>query len=432
MRYRFRHILFDLDGTIFDSYLANMQALLAVLDELRPGHGESMESLGRFFGVPGQVVLQELGFASGDLGRVAPRWYREVQARSGLVRMFPGIAAVLQLLHDAGLGLGIITSRERSRGESCGDACEHLPVSLRRYFEDRNTVCCDDVDHPKPAPDPILRYLELHRAAPDEVLYIGDTASDLQCASSAGVAFGLALWGYRGREYLPCSYYFKSPFEILTALNEVPHSMSENWFRWASELGAIAQIGLTYEQNPYNQQVMERLRDLSETITVLHTHQDMGRIRECISFDRGYRTPKVDTRAAVFDHDNRILMVRENSGQWSLPGGWCDEHESVVSNTVKEVREEAGLEVYCERLIAIVCRNRNHIPHMPYGVLRFYMLCAMGPGHFVPNIETVERRFFARDQIPPPSQLRLTTLSPELLAMCFEAHEHRDFVPVIE
>ena len=34
----------------------------------------------------------------------------------------------------------------------------------------------------------------------------------------------------------------------------------------------------------------------------------------------------VDVRAAVFDDDDRILMVRETSdgGRWTLPGGWAD------------------------------------------------------------------------------------------------------------
>ena len=39
-------------------------------------------------------------------------------------------------------------------------------------------------------------------------------------------------------------------------------------------------------------------------------------------------------------------MTHENSGEWSLPGGWVDENQSIRSNAVKEVKEETGLE--CE------------------------------------------------------------------------------------
>lgn len=34
-----------------------------------------------------------------------------------------------------------------------------------------------------------------------------------------------------------------------------------------------------------------------------------------------YQTPKIDSRAAIFQ-DNKILLVKEKDGTWSLPGGW--------------------------------------------------------------------------------------------------------------
>ena len=37
--------------------------------------------------------------------------------------------------------------------------------------------------------------------------------------------------------------------------------------------------------------------------------------------ETGYQTPKLDTRAAIFK-DNKILLVHEKNGTWSLPGGW--------------------------------------------------------------------------------------------------------------
>lgn len=58
----------------------------------------------------------------------------------------------------------------------------------------------------------------------------------------------------------------------------------------------------------------------------------------------GYQTPKIDTRAAIFKED-KILLVQEKNGTWSLPGGWCDVNVSVMENTIKEVKEEAGLDV---------------------------------------------------------------------------------------
>ena len=76
----------------------------------------------------------------------------------------------------------------------------------------------------------------------------------------------------------------------------------------------------------------------------------------------GYQTPKIDTRAAVF-LNGKILLVHENNGTWTLPGGWCDVDMSVASNTEKEVREETGCFyaacVCC--FISIFCGNSHSI-----------------------------------------------------------------------
>ncbi|MFR5133228.1 MAG: NUDIX domain-containing protein [Terrisporobacter sp.] len=39
----------------------------------------------------------------------------------------------------------------------------------------------------------------------------------------------------------------------------------------------------------------------------------------------------------------------KKNGFWSLPGGWVDILESIESNTIKEVKEEAGLDVVAKK-----------------------------------------------------------------------------------
>lgn len=71
------------------------------------------------------------------------------------------------------------------------------------------------------------------------------------------------------------------------------------------------------------------------------------------------------------------MLVHENDGRWSLPGGWVDVLESIESNTIKEVREEAGLEVRAERVIAIQDRNKRNRPVYAYGICKVFMLCGV-------------------------------------------------------
>lgn len=64
-------------------------------------------------------------------------------------------------------------------------------------------------------------------------------------------------------------------------------------------------------------------RSLAALILAAHTATDATRIAALFAAERGYATPKLDVRGAVFDEAGRILLVRETSdaGRWTLPGG---------------------------------------------------------------------------------------------------------------
>ena len=67
----------------------------------------------------------------------------------------------------------------------------------------------------------------------------------------------------------------------------------------------------------------QRLRARFEAVRLLAARTDapLERIEALFAGETGYATPKVDVRAAVFDDDDRVLMVRETSdgGRWTLP-----------------------------------------------------------------------------------------------------------------
>lgn len=146
--------------------------------------------------------------------------------------------------------------------------------------------------------------------------------------------------------------------------------------------------------------------------------------KELFCNETGYQTPKIDTRAAVFK-DDKILLVHEENGTWSLPGGWCDVNMSVGDNTVKETFEEAGLTVKPVRLIAVQDRNRHNTPVYAYGVTKVFMLCSLIGGEFRANTETTESRYFSRDDIP--ENLANEKNTKEQILMCFDAAADKNF-----
>lgn len=143
----------------------------------------------------------------------------------------------------------------------------------------------------------------------------------------------------------------------------------------------------------------------------------------------GYQTPKVDTRAAVFI-DGKILLVRENNGTWSLPGGWCDVDQSVASNTVKEVKEETGLIVSAKKMIAVQDWRKHNVTNYAYGVVKTFILCKYESGKFENNIEITEIGFFDKSEIP--ENLAAEKCTKEQIMMCFEAFENPHCITIFD
>ncbi len=184
--------------------------------------------------------------------------------------------------------------------------------------------------------------------------------------------------------------------------------MKYEWKEIAQELLSIAQAGLAYSQDRYDIERFKRLKKISARIMSDFTDSDMEKIETLYNSEKGYLTPKVDIRAAVFQ-DKKILMVKERDNQkWSLPGGWADVGLSPAENAAKEVEEEAGLKVEPVRLLAVWDKRFHDHPPDPFHVYKLLFLCKIIGGDLSPGFETSEARFFTEDEIPPLSTNRTT------------------------
>ncbi len=198
----------------------------------------------------------------------------------------------------------------------------------------------------------------------------------------------------------------------------------EKWLKWAMEIQSLAQAGLAYTENPYDIERYERLREISAEIVAEKSNISLDKVERLFCNETGYQTPKLDTRAAIFK-DNKILLTHENNGTWSLPGGWCDVLESVKSNTVKEVKEETGLDVEAVKIISIQDRNKHNKPQYAYGVCKVFVLCNIIGGKFIKNIETTETKYFSLEEIP--SNLAEEKTNKEQIEMCFAAFNNQSW-----
>lgn len=183
--------------------------------------------------------------------------------------------------------------------------------------------------------------------------------------------------------------------------------MKNIWLTWAQEIQSISQAGLEYSRDPYDIERFERLREISVEILSEYTNLDSKIIADLFANESGYQTPKIDVRAVVNKGD-KLLFVRENNGKWSLPGGWADINYSARENVKKEVKEEAGINVEPEKIIAVFDRNKHYDDNYPYSVYSIFIKCKYIDGTFIRNIETTAAEFFPKDEIPGLCKAKIT------------------------
>lgn len=193
-----------------------------------------------------------------------------------------------------------------------------------------------------------------------------------------------------------------------------------SWLDWARELQSIAQTGLTYASDPYDAERYRRVRRLAAEIAASHTTEGVEAIERFFASESGYPTPKIDVRAAVIV-EGRILLVLEGDGTgWALPGGWADIGDSAAEATVRETREEAGLEVQAVKLIALHDRQRRgHPPHPEYSYKAFFACRALQDAEPRPGPETLDARFFDPGGLP---SLSLERVLREQIELAFTHH----------
>ncbi len=202
--------------------------------------------------------------------------------------------------------------------------------------------------------------------------------------------------------------------------------MEPKWLKWARQLAALAQDGLTYTQSPYEIERYQHIREIAAEMMATNPEGigsgsglDKQTVLELLGREQGYATPKVDVRAAAF-RENKILMVKERIDDgWTLPGGWADPCQSPTEAAVREAFEESGFQVRVIKLAAVYDRSKHaHVPFMPFHIYKLFFICEITGGSATPSYETTGVDFFARDALP--QKLSISRTLPEQIARMFE------------
>jgi HAD superfamily hydrolase (TIGR01509 family) len=178
-----RAVLFDMDGTLVDSeklWDVSLQALYERLGGVLTPEVRETTVGSSAWGLM-RIVYSDLGLEQDPAAMTeSSDWlhdYTGVLFERGLTWL-PGARELLDALKAAGVPMALVTNTKRELTERA------LKSIGGHYFS--ASVCGDEVEHAKPAPDIYRRAAQLLGFEPGECLAIEDSVTGSQAAEAAG------------------------------------------------------------------------------------------------------------------------------------------------------------------------------------------------------------------------------------------------------
>lgn len=210
---RYTHFVFDIDNTLINTTSAVLHSLQRALRDVTGIHRE-VGTLTPVLGIPGRDAFELLGIhAPEQRQKIYHLWETYEEEYQYTAYVYEGICPLLEYLDSKDAFLGIVTSKTYS--QYCSG---FQSLDLAAHF--RTVVHADDTVRHKPDPEPLHEYMRRTGAWPEQILYIGDSTYDMQCAASAGVDGALALWGCHCPDGIHSAFRFDSPLSLMEWMRE--------------------------------------------------------------------------------------------------------------------------------------------------------------------------------------------------------------------
>lgn len=181
-------VLFDVDGTLVDSFPALIPGLADTYEHflgIRPAN----QAIRAMMGIPLRVQMgfyQEPKPDEATLQSMIDYTLERYDFYADRERTFDAAVDALRLLHEAGIKTALVTSKN-----------DVELASFLKRFSARDavdaTVCVSDVVHPKPHAESAILACSRLGVSPDRTAFVGDSVFDLKCARSAKVAVTIAV-----------------------------------------------------------------------------------------------------------------------------------------------------------------------------------------------------------------------------------------------
>jgi len=213
MRHHFQSVIFDFDYTLADSSRGAIECINFALSEMGLAH-VSAEAACRTIGLSLHETFLTLGehhepHRCDEFYRLFVQ--RAEQVMSNLTVLYESVPATVETLREAGLQLGIVSTKYRRR----------ISEVLRREalmhgFE--VIIGGEDVEQHKPHPEGLFQAIEKLGCSTASVVYVGDSVVDAELAQRAGVPLIVVLSGVTPKD----DFHRYEPIAVLESISQLP------------------------------------------------------------------------------------------------------------------------------------------------------------------------------------------------------------------
>ncbi|MEC5425389.1 pyrophosphatase PpaX [Virgibacillus sp. C22-A2] len=187
-----RTILFDLDGTLIDTN----ELITASFNHTFEQHNLTFtpEEVIEFNGPPLVDTFRKI---DPERAEIMVETYRKhnLAVHDSYVTAFPHVVETIEKLKQNGIQMGIVTTK-MTKAVTMGLSL----TGLNSYFD--TVITLDDVKHPKPHPEPVIKAMEELKANAASTLMVGDNYHDIESGKNAGVKTAGVAWAFKGKERL--------------------------------------------------------------------------------------------------------------------------------------------------------------------------------------------------------------------------------------
>ena len=182
---KIKAVLFDFDGVLIDSKAVMKIAWESVMSKYKvKSHFSEYE---KYIGIPFNMILENL-LIDKSLHNPIKEYYSLISSRNKhKICLNTEVNQILNFLKKNGFKIGIVTSKDELRT---------MELVSFLQLEMEIIVTPERTSRGKPFADPIIYASENLKILKNEILFVGDMRSDMQCAQNARCHYLHYLRGY--------------------------------------------------------------------------------------------------------------------------------------------------------------------------------------------------------------------------------------------